>query len=52
MRLPGDALFIAGILPLLYISWISIRHMAAPLTREEPAEVLFTEVTEEVRAPS
>jgi nitric oxide reductase subunit B len=52
MRLPGDALFIAGILPLLYVSWISIRHMAAPVTMEEPKDLLFTEVTEEVGAQS
>jgi nitric oxide reductase subunit B len=52
MRLPGDALFIVGILPLLYISWISVRYMAAPVTLEEPTELLFTEVTEKAKARS
>ncbi len=50
MRLPGDALFITGILPLLYLSWLSLRHMAAPVVAGKPSDSLFTEVTEEVGA--
>jgi len=48
MRLPGDVLFIAGgILPLLYICWLGVRHAAARTAVEEPAEmVLFAEVHE------
>jgi nitric oxide reductase subunit B len=52
MRLPGDALFILGILPLLYVSWTSIRHMGAPVAAAEPTAALFTEVGEGVEARS
>jgi len=50
MRLPGDALFIVGILPLLYVGWISVRHMAAPVAATKPSDRLFTEVSEEMGA--
>jgi nitric oxide reductase subunit B len=50
MRMPGDALFITGILPLLYVSWISIRHMAAPIAADKPSDSLFVEAAEEVGA--
>lgn len=51
-RLPGDALFIiGGVLPLLHLSWCSIRYMA-PRTpeAEESEEVLFTEIVERTEA--
>lgn len=47
LRLPGDALFIVGgILPVLYLCWLGVRHMAPRPGLEEPEEVLFTEVVE------
>jgi len=48
LRLPGDVVFIAGgVLPLLYICWLGVRHAAARTTVAEPAEtVLFAEVHE------
>jgi nitric oxide reductase subunit B len=47
LRLPGDAVFIVGgVLPLIYLSWLSLRLMVPP-TSEKKAEVaLFTEVSE------
>jgi nitric oxide reductase subunit B len=49
MRFPGDAVFIiGGILPLLYLSWLGIRHTVAVTTLEEPEAILFTEITETV----
>ena len=48
MRLPGDVLFIAGgVVPLLYITWLGIRHTVPRVALEQP-EVLFTEITEPV----
>jgi nitric oxide reductase subunit B len=45
IRLPGDVLFIAGgVLPVLYLCWIGIRHTVPRVTLGE--EALFTEVTE------
>ncbi len=45
IRLPGDVLFIAGgVLPVLYLCWIGIRHTVPRVTLGE--ESLFTEVTE------
>jgi nitric oxide reductase subunit B len=47
LRLPGDAYFIAvGVLPLLYLTYIGVRHTVKRVTIEEPGDVLFTEVTE------
>ena len=47
LRLPGDALFIVGgVLPLLYLCWLSVRHMVPATTSEEPKNLLFTEVVE------
>jgi nitric oxide reductase subunit B len=47
LRLPGDAVFIlGGVLPLIYLSWLSLRHMV-PLISEKKAEVaLFTDISE------
>jgi nitric oxide reductase subunit B len=46
LRLPGDAVFIVvGVLPLLYLCWLGVRHTVARVTIEEPEDILFTEVT-------
>jgi nitric oxide reductase subunit B len=46
LRLPGDILFIVGgVLPLLYLCWLGIRHAAAPIAAE-PETALFAEVSE------
>ncbi len=51
LRLPGDMLFIiGGVLPILYLCWMGILHMAARQTLGEPGEVLFTEVVESSKA--
>jgi nitric oxide reductase subunit B len=51
LRLPGDAVFIAaGVIPLLYLCWVGVRHTVKRVTIEEPEDILFTEVTGE-RAP-
>src|SRR5262249_27541577 len=51
LRLPGDLLFIGGgILPLLWLCWLGVRHPAGLVTHEEAAEVLFAEATEPVDA--
>ena len=45
LRLPGDALFIAaGVIPLLYICWMGVRHPVRRVTIEEPEDILFTEL--------
>jgi nitric oxide reductase subunit B len=47
LRLPGDVLFIVGgVLPVLYLTWLGLRHIPKRVVMEEPREVLFTEVTE------
>lgn len=46
LRLPGDVVFIVGgVLPLLYLTWLGLRHMSKRVVVEEPPEPLFTEVT-------
>ena len=51
LRLPGDVLFIAGgVLPILYLCWLGVRHVTAQAPAQEAGAVLFTEVTE--TAPS
>ncbi len=46
IRLPGDILFIAGgVVPVLYICYIGVRHRVSRTTMEEPEEILFTETT-------
>jgi nitric oxide reductase subunit B len=45
IRLPGDIVFIGGgALPVLYISYIGIRHTVKRVTLEEPEDILFTEI--------
>jgi nitric oxide reductase subunit B len=46
MRFPGDVLFIVGgVVPLLYICYLGVRHRVKRETLEEPEEILFTEIT-------
>ncbi|MBA3952306.1 MAG: cbb3-type cytochrome c oxidase subunit I, partial [Rubrobacter sp.] len=47
MRLPGDMLFIVGgVLPLLYLCYLGVRHTVPRVTMEEPEDILFTEINE------
>jgi nitric oxide reductase subunit B len=47
VRLPGDLLFIgAGVLPLLYICWVGVRHRVQQVVYEEPEDLLFVELSE------
>jgi nitric oxide reductase subunit B len=47
LRLPGDVVFIVGgVLPLLYICYLGVRHTVPRITMEEPVDILFTEITE------
>jgi nitric oxide reductase subunit B len=49
LRSPGDLLVIfGGVLPLLYMCWLGIRHTVPRITLEEPEDILFTEITEPV----
>lgn len=51
LRLPGDVLFIVGgVLPLVYLCWLGVRHLRSRSSVEHPDEILFTEVTEAVRS--
>jgi len=47
IRLPGDVIFIVGgVLPLLYICYLGVRHTVPRIVMEEPEDILFTEITE------
>ena len=47
LRFPGDVLFIVGgILPVLYLAWLGVRHAAPQVAPEESQISLFTEVVE------
>jgi nitric oxide reductase subunit B len=47
MRLPGDVVFIAGgVLPLLYLCYLGVRHTVPRVTMEEPEDILFTDIAE------
>jgi nitric oxide reductase subunit B len=47
LRLPGDAVFIlGGTLPVLYLSWLGVRHLKKQPPRETPDGVLFAEIQE------
>jgi nitric oxide reductase subunit B len=51
MRLPGDVVFIVGgALPFLWICWLGVRHRVSNDVTTEPADVLFTEISEAVDA--
>jgi nitric oxide reductase subunit B len=46
LRLPGDRYFIlVGVLPLLYLCYLGVRHTVKRVVIEEPEEILFTELT-------
>ncbi len=46
IRLPGDILFIGGgVLPLLYVCYLGVRHRVGRTTLGEGDEILFTEIT-------
>lgn len=48
LRLPGDIVFIVGgVLPLLYLCYLGVRHTVPRITMEVPEDALFTEVSEE-----
>src|SRR5215204_5237421 len=47
MRLPGDVVFIVGgVLPLLYVCYLGVRHTVPRVTLEEPEDILFTDIAE------
>jgi nitric oxide reductase subunit B len=47
MRLPGDVVFIVGgVLPLLYLCYLGVRHTVPRVTLEEPEDILFTDIAE------
>jgi nitric oxide reductase subunit B len=47
LRLPGDIYFIvAGVLPLVYLTYLGVRYTVKSDVVEEPEDILFTEVTE------
>jgi nitric oxide reductase subunit B len=53
LRLPGDVVFIAGgAIPVLYMTWIGIRHTVKRVTLEEPEDILFTEVDQPEGIPA
>jgi nitric oxide reductase subunit B len=52
LRLPGDIVFIAGgVLPVLYLCWIGVRHTVRRVVLEEPHDILFTEIVERAGTP-
>jgi nitric oxide reductase subunit B len=52
LRLPGDIVFIVGgAIPVLYITYLGIRHTVKRVTLEEPEDILFTEVEEPAGVP-
>jgi nitric oxide reductase subunit B len=45
LRMPGDIAFIfGGALPILYLSFLGVRHMRSSTTIEEPKDILFTDI--------
>ena len=47
LRLPGDAMFIlGGVLPLIYLCWLSLRHMVPRISEKKAEVALFTEISE------
>ena len=47
LRFPGDAVFIiGGVLPILYLCWLAVRHSGRrPTVLEQPETILFAEMT-------
>ena len=49
LRLPGDVVFLVGVLPFLWLAWLGVRHgIKATITRMEP-ETLFVEEHQQAR---
>lgn len=49
MRLPGDVVFLVGVLPFLWLAWLGVRYGIKPtVTRMEP-ETLFVEEHRQAR---
>jgi hypothetical protein len=47
LRLPGDALFIiGGVLPLLYLCWLGVRHMPQRAVPPEVGPVQVAEIVD------
>ncbi len=47
LRLPGDTLFIVGgVLPVVYLAWLGVRHVAPRIRTQKPEESLYTEIVE------
>jgi nitric oxide reductase subunit B len=47
LRLPGDVVFIVGgVLPLIYLCWLSLRHMVPPISDKKAEVALFTDISE------
>jgi len=47
LRLPGDAVFIiGGVLPLIYLCWLSLRYMVPPISEKKAEVALFTDISE------
>jgi nitric oxide reductase subunit B len=45
LRMPGDVVFIlGGAVPILYLTFLGIRHMRSVAETDEPKEVLFTDI--------
>jgi nitric oxide reductase subunit B len=50
LRLPGDVVFLIGILPLLWMTWLGVRYRLVKTTRKPDAPeetLLFTEIVPE-----
>jgi nitric oxide reductase subunit B len=47
IRLPGDTLFILGILPVVWLAWRGVRYRVKLMTDVEPENTLFTESDED-----
>jgi nitric oxide reductase subunit B len=46
LRLPGDVIFVTGgAVPALYIAYLAIRYTVRHTPREEPGDILFTEIS-------
>lgn len=49
LRMPGDVVFIAGILPFVWIAWLGVRHGIKPTVTTMEPETLFVIEHEEAR---
>ena len=47
LRLPGDAVFIVGgVLPVLYLAWLGVRHSKPPVDVQRAQDISLTEIEE------